>query len=259
MRLSYSGPIKKAGDAVGVTKYLRNIYDDFDLDFETSKEIKIHVLGTTFKTKVDSAGEEHDKREFFKGEEPIFKDLLSNMRKEDIFWDVGSAAGYYTCVVGKKFPDVTIHSFEPVPDNKQSWEENVRKNNVSAELHQFALLERNGSFEMTKDGKMSADMTSKYDDEITVECDKGDEIAENIIPKPTVAKIDTEGNEVDVLKGFSDLLDNSLRLLYIEVHNQFRPNSFSEVKDILENKDFEITVLGERGDVKFIRCEKHIT
>jgi len=256
MWFSYSGPIKRAGDAVGVTKYLRKIYDNFD--FGSPKEIKIDVYGSKFKTKVESAGEEHSVREFFKGEEPI-KDLLSNIRKEDVFWDVGSSAGYYTCVVGIKFPDVTIHSFEPVPDNKQSWEENVRKNNVSAELHQFALLERNGSFEMTKDGKMSADMSSKYDDKITVECYKGDEIAEDSIPKPTVAKIDTEGNEVDVLKGLSDLLDDSLRLLYIEVHNHYRPNSFSEVKDILENKDFEITVLGERGGVKFIRCEKHIT
>jgi len=206
----------------------------------------------------------------FKSERAILKDLINNLQANDIYFDIGASLGLHTCLPAKELTKGKVISFEPYPPNVEKLRKNIELNNLkNVELFELALSDSSsetdfmaGSTSLTSVGQ--TDSRAKKGDKIRTV--KGDElINQGKIPRPNVVKIDVEGAEPLVIRGLKEaLLDNSCRLLYIEVHlpASHRPsiNDFGmdlpELKETLKKYGFELTIMKNRGDEVFVKGEK---
>lgn len=58
----------------------------------------------------------------------------------DVVLDVGAHIGLFAAYVGLRYPDVSVHAFEPFPDNFELLRENVERNRVSnVRIYPFAI------------------------------------------------------------------------------------------------------------------------
>lgn len=142
----------------------------------------------------------------------------------DMIWDVGANIGYYTA----KFADATgpqghVFAFEPFPATVARLRDAV-SSYANVTILPKALGSRCERVVM-EGGQDELRATSRIlaADEgagIAVEVQTGDDVLTTAkISAPSILKIDTEGFELDVLEGMSELLTNPvLRAIYIEVH-----------------------------------------
>jgi FkbM family methyltransferase len=183
------------------------------------------------------------------GYETAFEqDLFTEIREGDVIWDVGANVGLYT----NKFAHAvgvsgTVFAFEPLPTIAQQLRENVSDiRNVS--VNAVALGASCGIMRMQA-GVDSLGATSRIVEgpaaAIQIEMLTGDAaVHEGLAACPNVVKIDTEGFELDVLKGMGELLRNpGLRAIYIEVHfgllaERGIPNAPAHIEKLLAAQGF---------------------
>lgn len=199
------------------------------------------------------------------GEEAVIGELLANLRPDDVFFDVGANVGTYACLAAGNLPDGHIVAFEPEPTNAARLRDNANLNGLDIEIHQFALADADGTAHLERAGAApGAGEHALADDESdrTVEVIQrtGDQLIEaEVVPVPTVIKIDVEGAELKVLEGLSETLArDTCRLVYCEVHPD-RLRSFGhdvdQVRDHLVNAGFTVSILQRLGDKFFISAE----
>ena len=165
----------------------------------------------------------------FYGETPVLESFVSNLRTDDVVWDVGANVGLYACFAAKKLETGMVVGFEPIPRNRRRLVENLRANAPPwlwrASPH--PLSDSNGPSEMAFDHDASmrtltgAGHHYLTDDDgwIDVECRRGDHLVADGLPAPDVLKIDVQGAELNVLRGLGDSLDD-VRVLYVEIHQE---------------------------------------
>ena len=154
-----------------------------------------------------------------KHENKFINELLSN----DCIWDIGANIGHYTKIFSDKVSDSgAVCAFEPSPINFSNLEKNCRLlNNIF--LFNFGLGEKKEKF-CFQQGIDNLGATSRIVDsdvgEIEIDVFVGLDLIENNIAKaPTAIKIDVEGFEYEVIKGFGNYLGESkLHLIGIEIH-----------------------------------------
>jgi FkbM family methyltransferase len=154
-----------------------------------------------------------------KYENKFINELLSN----DCIWDIGANIGHYTKIFSDKVSDSgAVCAFEPSPINFSNLEKNCRLlNNIF--LFNFGLGEKKEKF-CFQQGIDNLGATSRIVDsdvgEIEIDVFVGLDLIENNIAKaPTAIKIDVEGFEYEVIKGFGNYLGESkLHLIGIEIH-----------------------------------------
>lgn len=139
------------------------------------------------------------------------------------FVDIGANKGFYTDEVLKRKPNVECHLFEPSSTNVEVLEEKFSSmDNVhlcrkglsyeEAELELYADKPGSGLGSLTK---RNLDHTAlSMDTSETVKVIRFDEYWEEGKPLDYV-KVDVEGHELDVLRGFGDLL-STVRVLQFE-------------------------------------------
>lgn len=158
-------------------------------------------------------------------EEEFDDALLSAIGENDCAWDVGANVGKYT----QKFSRLVgvsgrVIAFEPSPDNYAKLEENCGfLENVT--LRAEALGDESGfvSFVQGEDAIGATShvaMAAGVGSETQVRVERGDALIEEAaVPIPNVIKIDTEGFEVEVIRGLGSLLAHpELRAIGVEVH-----------------------------------------
>ncbi|SDE99252.1 FkbM family methyltransferase [Halorientalis regularis] len=209
-------------------------------------------------------------------ERDVMEQLLSDLRDDDVFYDIGANVGIYSCLVGDRLPENSVYAFEPHPANVARLSENLRLNGIHATIFQKALSDSEGEvnlsvaveshttapshnlLELTESieayGEGSAERTS-------VDMLRGDGLVANRdVPAPTVLKVDVEGAEYNVLKGFEETLRrDECRLVYCEVHLRHLPKfdaSEDELLDLLKSYGFELTTIDDRGDKYHLRASK---
>lgn len=183
-------------------------------------------------------------------ERPILEDLVSNVRQDDVFYDIGANVGLYSCLVADVVTQPVI-AFEPHPDNAGRLEENAELNGANVSVFQCALADSPGesklSIVLDKVGSAGHSLvTDDGLDTITVPKARGDDlIADEDLPNPTVLKIDVEGAEYQVLEGLESTLSRSdCRMVYCETHAdrlQAQGVSVSDVRDQLASHGFSVT------------------
>lgn len=204
-------------------------------------------------------------------EQPILADLLSRIRPDDVFYDIGANIGVYTCLIADVV-DSQVVAVEPHPNNADRLEQNIELNGASASVYRSAFAASAGTAELRLSpgwgpdklgsaGHSLVDHRGEDTETIPVETIPGDNhIADEELPPPTVMKIDVEGAEMDVLKGLESTLARSeCRLVYCEVHEDPTESErylISEVTNCLKATGFSVDEQVIEGYQTFVRAEK---
>jgi len=181
---------------------------------------------------------------FFANESEFYQDAIQEIEKGDVFYDVGANIGCFTCIMAGN--GANVYSFEPDSQALRELNRNLELNSLSAEVYNYALSDSSESkpFMAKKgpDGKQRIDTKS----ETCVEAKRADELD---IEPPDIVKIDTEGHELRVLKGMSNLIQEKTPLLYVEAHGS---KGFSEVQEYLEAINYETELMTRRVDGSYM-------
>ena len=180
-----------------------------------------------------------DRRFFFHNgyEDELFNSLINiiNNNKINFFLDIGSCWGVYSLRLAGNFNDLKILAFDPIKNNIDRLKLSIKKNNFNnIECFHTAI----GS----KKSKVTLGATEKYSpnyeiDEINSVINEISDLdyLDNLLDlngKSLILKIDTEGYELEVLRGAINLLKNNKCFCQIEVKENNKDKVFSFLKDI---------------------------
>jgi FkbM family methyltransferase len=174
--------------------------------------------------------------------------LISSIKHDDVFWDIGANTGYHSMVVKKLSPRTEVVCFEPNPEVFLRLEYNLRSNALECLLFPVALganviLQQlnvvvNGNSGLTT---LIQDPNAHYDFQMQAMTFTGDFFVSNLfVSSPNIVKLDVEGFELEVLRGMSRILESgSLRTIIFEAHNLLR---LKEIADYLTGYGFGTAV-----------------
>ena len=182
-------------------------------------------------------------------DEQAFDDaLFSALRKGDVVWDVGANVGYYT----KRFvetvgPDGHVVAFEPFPATAERLRGHMQ-DTPNHSLKLLALGAEDGNVSMQA-GDDDLGATSRIiagaEHGVAIRIATGDGLlGGKEVRAPTVIKIDTEGFELDVLRGMAGLLGSPcVRAVFVEVHfgllaERKQPKAPAEIERLLKSAGF---------------------
>lgn len=175
-------------------------------------------------------------------EDSIF--LLHFVKKEDLFFDVGSNLGHYSLLLSG-IKDCYSYAFEPVPDTFKQLKRNIELNGLQSKIdyHNIGFAEHEDTlFFTTHRGTMNRIANQKTESSVAVRVTTLDEFCRQEIKIPTVLKIDVEGFEYFVIKGASALLSRpELKVILIEFNNSGQHYGISDdtVFEILTSYGFK--------------------
>ncbi len=161
---------------------------------------------------------------------------LSSLKMDCIF-DVGANVGDWSIGAFKKLKPKKIFAFEPIPNTFELLIKNIGNREIFS--HKIALSDFKGELEMNysiERSYLSSSIPVSDDNSFKktiCQVEKGDNFCKIFdVDKIDFLKIDTEGNDFNVLKGFEEKIKNGkIRLV------QFEYGPFSIIsKDLL--KDF---------------------
>ena len=127
------------------------------------------------------------------------------------FVDVGAHYGFYSILVGKSNPAVNILAFEPIPENYQVLTKNLKLNDIAGDTYKVALSNKEGQNEFQVSAQSSQSGFIANPDEpviktINVNTVRLDQYKDSIKEGPILVKIDTEGHELSVLEGMTEII-----------------------------------------------------
>ena len=149
-----------------------------------------------------------------------------DFQPNDIVVDIGANVGSVSILLGKKYPDLKIYSFEPHPLNYQNLVENIKLNNLTNIIPVQKAVD--GQSNLVKDLSIcykNTGATSLYKSEknsngtFSVETISFDDIiAQYNINEIKFLKLDCEGSEYDILQNSKKLKDITIHNLSVEIH-----------------------------------------
>lgn len=261
-------PLVRVADRLGVRSVARRGY-------ELAKGVEYRLRSGTYTIGVGGAVAEFripTRNEFSDFDElrerQVLDSLLSDLRPEDVFYDVGANVGLYACLAAD-IVDTTVVAFEPHPANAGRLAQNAAHNDANVSIYRCALTDESGTaeLELALDHVGSAGHSlvgtpgkSGYG-RVEVATRRGDEfVASEGLPKPTVLKVDVEGAEHAVLAGLEGTLSRpSCRLVYCEIHPKrlrMAGQSVRAVRDKLTDHGFEVEERASQSGQPFFRAER---
>lgn len=193
-----------------------------------------------------------------RSERTLLHRILSYVRQDDVFYDIGANVGIYSCFIGARMSGGSIVAFEPIPDVFSTLRQNVRRNCLNAQLFNVALSDQNKMMTMSLQG-LNGHQFSECEGDIEIETRRADElVSEFELPYPNVCKIDIEGAEYLALDGFRETLSRDCcRAVFCEIHTEKIEKiggSPGGVEQLLTDLGFEINYLRERRDNYFLEA-----
>lgn len=206
------------------------------------------TIGQKVKYKVASIDEiERWKHLMF--EKKVIKKTLELVNGKDVFWDIGANIGVYSCLVLSSMEtNGKIVAIEPEKKNFTSLKNNLKMNFESKRWKtlNIALSDYNGTGKLDisseEVGSGGHTLGDKKGNKVKVRTAKR-LIEKNVLDKPDVVKVDIEGNELDALRGFGEIL-SEVNMVICEVHN--KTNNEGKFRDFGESKGFRVTKIHER-------------
>ena len=201
--------------------------------------------------------------------EDFTSDLLLNLIRDDtLFIDVGAHYGYYTLLVGTKYPKCKIISFEPVLENCEILRRNVKLNQLeNVEVHNTALSNKNETrrFNITEASECSGfheHPFAKVYKVVKLEAVTLDSLIKEVPKVPVIIKVDTEGHEIRVLEGMDEILRNAADMkLIVEFNPKCLRSAGYEPSDLLKKIlqfGFEIYFVDDDKRVVYKLAENNI-
>lgn len=165
-----------------------------------------------------------------------------NPEKGDII-DLGANIGVMTYHLATKFPQIKVHSFEPMPDNLVVLNKVVNKYKLSnVQVHSKAVGDVGGNLTMILPDNNGVKMQglSHVKHESIQEWNQGDEVQVEVVrlddelenKKVSAIKMDIENYEFFALKGAKRILAEQHPIIYTELwNNQNRTDCFELLKE----------------------------
>lgn len=187
---------------------------EFNQDYNLDNLIKIKPSGDTFEMFVTPRFSGH----YSSGYEVLSSRLVrAQLASCDLFIDVGAHYGYYSLLAAHSYPLLKTVAIEPVQENITILRKNIGLNSVSVDrmsIIQAAVSSRRGRELFCK--SQASDNCSFYPhpatktlDRVEVETICLDDIVASHQADRIFLKIDTDGHELDVLKGFEQTLNSN--------------------------------------------------
>jgi FkbM family methyltransferase len=147
--------------------------------------------------------------------------LYSVVRPGDVFFDIGAHGGLYSLTLLRRFPELRVFSFEPLPDDLRA---NFELNGLKTDnIHAVALGEASGTAWITTSNRAANHLTNAPSDDcaqvMIVRLD--DYAALHSLPSPDWIKIDVEGMELPALRGARRLLESHQPVVICEINHLF--------------------------------------
>ena len=167
--------------------------------------------------------------------------------------DIGANKGQFSLAFRAAYPAATIIAFEPLPEAADTYDDLFGKDPLT-KLHRVAIADTEGELEFhVTDRRDSSSLLKPGDGQTaafgvraestrTVPVRRLDEYVQlDRLPRPVLVKIDVQGAELQVLKGFERLEDAGLvyvELSFVELY-QGQP-LFHEVGAYLKERGFDL-------------------
>lgn len=225
------GRIRELWNAGGVVEVFRGVRDFLGLDtvhthLIDKKVFRVGEIDVTFVVRET----EDLKRSRGHGELAVLEDFLSEVRSEDVVWDVGANIGTYSLFAAKK--GATAIAFEPASDALLRLYQNIDLNSVDISVREIALANESGEKTLVDAEKSGHKKLAEGGGE-TIDVRRGDDIEEE---SPDIIKIDVEGAEYEVVQGMQNTLADA-RICYIEFHDGVDK---TELIELLQTKGLSI-------------------
>jgi FkbM family methyltransferase len=245
------GRVVGFAETTGLKPVIRPLYRSWtDLRYRLAGDTyEVEVGGARARFHIPTRNEWTDFRTI--EERPILGHLVSNLRSDDVFYDVGANLGLYSCIAADVVTGPVV-AFEPHPDNADRLGDNADLNGADVSTFRCALADSAGEAELTlaldtvgsAGHTLVSDWTSGHGSIAVPKVRGDDHIAREDLPRPTVLKIDVEGAERAVLDGLETTLSRpDCRLVYCETHAERLETQGSSVADVratLESHGFSL-------------------
>ncbi len=187
--------------------------------------------------------------------------VRQNVKAMGVFVDVGANHGFYEVLVGHSNPNCKILAFEPVPENFVILRKNLELNKVQASVFEAAVSNQasRSAFQVSEQTGLSgliANREAGILKEIAVDVVTLDMFLDQIPDVPLLVKIDTEGNELNVLDGMRKLIQTRQDIrLVLELHpgclasNRASPEV---LLDLLDQLGFDVFVVQD-VELRYVR------
>ena len=198
--------------------------------------------------------------EYLQGENLWLNKFLKEKIRPVIF-DVGANVGLYSQSIFKTNSEAIVYAFEPHPNTYKKLVNNIKNMGIGFENNRLTLFDYNN-----KDGSEHASLYKSVISDLhkgipvshIVDITTIDNfVIKNNINQIDLLKIDTEGNEFNVLKGAERTLkEKRIKALQIEFNemNIISKASFKDFWDLLTDYDFfRILPGGGYCQLKYIR------
>ncbi|HLB32084.1 MAG TPA: FkbM family methyltransferase [Patescibacteria group bacterium] len=166
----------------------------------------------------------------------LMKKLMPRLRN---FIDIGANIGVYS-LIASEAKRAKVYAFEPYRDTYQKLRRNIEANNRHNIFpFNYALGSRNClvGFRTGSDDSGYATVAASKS-RVGVECRRMDVLCRKEKITPTLVKIDTEGSEYEILKGFGRYL-KKVKVLFIELNIINQKNKTQEkIIRYLNNHNF---------------------
>ena len=238
---------------MGISKIL---YQDIPNAISAIRQIgsinKVNSRGLNFKLVRDNWITKYRVRTFNIKEPEMLDWVDGNLRDEDILFDVGANIGIYSIYASLRKPKATVYAFEPEYSNLNQLKQNIINNSLQSTVIPFsiALGDKTGiSYLHLQDvthgsalhtvSSKSLEKTQTGHDVVWKEgiaCFTIDDLCEMAGIKPTLIKVDVDGNETEILNGGKNTFRNKeLRSVFIEID----PIQ-TQCENILKNYGFDL-------------------
>lgn len=186
-----------------------------------------------------------------------------------VIFDIGCNIGVFSLWLNKNYNNITVHCFEPIPDLFNAASNNInhnKKNNNTFFINNFGLSSEKNTLEINYFPYVSG-LSTLYNDinekenavesayskvhriiwhiltrnkkKLDIQVKTVNEyINKNNITNIDLVKLDVEGAELDIMKGFGENI-NIVKEYIIEIEN-YRKNYLDNIKSLLN--DFHISV-----------------
>jgi len=155
----------------------------------------------------------------------------------EVIFDAGANIGQTANYFIKHFPQADIYCFEPVKATYDELIKNVKSDKIhpfneglGAEIKALTIHKNNSS----GSSSLKGDDGRFFETEL-VQINTGQNFCElNKIEMIDILKMDVEGFEIDVLKGFGPLLGSKVKMIYSEVGFEKQDHYKTYICDLLE-------------------------
>jgi FkbM family methyltransferase len=191
----------------------------------------VSILGYNYSVFLDPTNGFIDTQIFTTGQYEL--DILSvikeNLKPGETFVDIGGNIGWHTLfaahVVGESGH---VHTFEPIKKLVQQINKNISLNNLDKciTVHPFGCSSTESEVTININlvnigGSSIFKLATQSEKNETISLKPADSVLSTLIPKVKLIKIDTEGSELEVLKGLRNTLENHRPKLIIEYSPSF--------------------------------------